>query len=893
MTWSIPAGAGGSVSAGGSATANAVGDWTVTGDLGGTAGTATLTVNHASAASVAISPSTTSITAGGSQAFTATASDTYSNTWDTTSTVTWSIEVGASGSVSAGGSATAEVVGDWTVTGDLGGLSDTATLTVNHASATSVAISPNTASIMEGETQAFTATASDAYGNTWAVTSTVTWSIPAGASGSVSADGSATADKEGDWTVTGDLGGTAGTATLTVTEDDSDDDNPLLILDHFDIEFITGPQIAGDSFRIIITATDSNGERVYLYTGGVTLSCSAGPISPASATGGFSNGYWTGSVTVTKAGSGVSITATKDAVTGKSNTFTVIPAEIVDVVISPASSSLIAGTSTTFTAIATDEYGNTWDVTSSTSWGTSSGAEGSWNDNVYTSATAGSWTITGLIDSNDYSADLTVTHAPPVSISINPNTVPITAGETEEYTATAVDIYGNTWDVTSTVNWSIETSSSGSVSTDGSATATTSGDWTITASFDGATSGTAQLQVTHADAESVHIVSTPITTDEEETMKLNAKARDKHENTWDVTPIVTWNIPAGAEGSIQSDGSVTLAIVGNWTITATLGEITSEPTTVNVRERDFTNQNQTEIQNLLTVNMMGSTSTGTVDGITGEVEDSIDFSSENGLVQLIVDEGVLAIGPDGYRITEITIDEVEEALLFPEEGTTGLGSAVDLGPSGALFNPPLVLNLGYSIEDLSLGTNENELYIAYWDGTEWIAVASTVNPETNIVTASLSHFTVYTIIMEAPTDDILGYSKPSINPVLIITLAAGLILFLLAYRKVIFVTSPRTVSTGEVSDKVTIQVLNVLGKPNSVLSDTIIEVTSDSPTARLSMSPTGLFEKSTIQITVSKGTNSTTFYFKDEVAGEPIIKASRGPRLVWQGATQQEVVKET
>jgi len=745
---------------------------------------------------------------------------------------------------------------------------------------------------MEGETQAFTATASDAYGNTWDVTSTVTWSIEVGASGSVSADGSATADKDGDWTVTGDLGGTIGTALLTVTSDDSDDD-PLLFVDHFDIEFITGPQIAGDSFKIQITAKDSNGERVFSYTGGAALSYSAGSISPASVTGGFSNGYWTGSVTVTKAGSGVSITATKDAITGKSNTFTVIPAEIVDVVISPASSSLIAGTSTTFTAIATDEYGNTWDVTSSTSWGTSSDAEGSWNDNVYTSATAGSWTITGLIDSNDYSADLTVTHAPPVSISINPNTVPITAGETEEYTATAIDIYGNTWDVTSTVNWSIETSSRGSVSTDGSATATTSGDWTITASLDGATSGTAELQVTHADAESVQIVSTTLTTDEEETKKLNAKARDRHENTWDVTSEVTWNIPADAGASVQSDGSVTLAIVGNWTITATLGEITSEATTVNVRERGFTNQNQTEIQNLLTVNMMGSTSTGTVDGITGEVEDSIDSSSENGLVQLVVDEGVLAIGPDGYRVTEITIDEVEEALLFPEEGTTGLGSAVDLGPSGALFNPPLILNLGYNIEDLSLGTNENDLYIAYWDGTEWIAVASSVNPETNIVTASLSHFTVYMIIMEEPIDDILGYSNPSINPIWIIPLAAGLLLFLLAYRKVIFVTSPRTVSIGEVSDKVTIQVLNVLGKPNDVLSETMIDVTSDSPTARFSTSASGPFDKSTIQITVSKGTNSATFYFKDEAAGEPIIKANKKSGRVWQGATQPVVVRET
>jgi hypothetical protein len=96
-------------------------------------------------------------------------------------------------------------------------------------------------------------------------------------------------------------------------------------VDHFGFNDISSPQTAGTSFSVTITALDSSGNTVTSYSGTPTLTYSAGSISPSSATGGFSGGVWTGSVTVTVAGAGVIISATDGSYTGTSNSFTVNP----------------------------------------------------------------------------------------------------------------------------------------------------------------------------------------------------------------------------------------------------------------------------------------------------------------------------------------------------------------------------------------------------------------------------------------------------------------------------------------------------------------------------------------------------------------------------------------
>jgi hypothetical protein len=108
-----------------------------------------------------------------------------------------------------------------------------------------------------------------------------------------------------------------GTTSVTATFTQS-------ILHHFDFDPISSPQTAGSAFAITITAKDQHENIVTSYTGSNTLSDSTGTISPTS-TGAFSAGVWTGSVTITKAQTGVTITTTGDSKTGTSNNFNVNP----------------------------------------------------------------------------------------------------------------------------------------------------------------------------------------------------------------------------------------------------------------------------------------------------------------------------------------------------------------------------------------------------------------------------------------------------------------------------------------------------------------------------------------------------------------------------------------
>ena len=207
-------------------------------------------------------------------------------------------------------------------------------------------------------------------------------------------------------------------------------------------------QVAGTAFSVTVTAKDANNNTVTGYVGTVAITSSdSKAILPANYVFQASDaGIHSFNVTLKTAGS-QSITATDAAsgsINGSQTGITVSHASAVaNVVISPAVSSLTAGLNMTFSATASDTYGNTWDVTPSTTWTISAGAGGSWSSNVYTSATASSWTITGTYNSAPYTTALTVNPAGLDHFVFN--TVGTqTAGFAFSITVTAKDAYGNT-----------------------------------------------------------------------------------------------------------------------------------------------------------------------------------------------------------------------------------------------------------------------------------------------------------------------------------------------------------------------------------------------------------------------------------------------------------------
>ena len=127
-------------------------------------------------------------------------------------------------------------------------------------------------------------------------------------------------------------------------------------LDHFMISSV-GTQTAGTPFSIIIMAKDASNNTLTNYVGANTLSVSTGTISPIN-TDAFSNGVWTGSVTVTGAGSGVTLFTTGSGMSGTSNSFTVNSGALNHFTISTVNDPQTAGSAFSITVTAKDTYEN-------------------------------------------------------------------------------------------------------------------------------------------------------------------------------------------------------------------------------------------------------------------------------------------------------------------------------------------------------------------------------------------------------------------------------------------------------------------------------------------------------------------------------------------------------
>jgi hypothetical protein len=130
-------------------------------------------------------------------------------------------------------------------------------------------------------------------------------------------------------------------------------------LNHFVFNTI-GTQTAGKAFSITITAKDAYGNTVKNYAGSTTLTetggGAGGTVSPSSVT--FTNGVYTGTIYVTKSGTGVTITATSGSTSSASNMFTVNPGALSTFVFNTISTQT-AGKAFSITITAKDAYGNT------------------------------------------------------------------------------------------------------------------------------------------------------------------------------------------------------------------------------------------------------------------------------------------------------------------------------------------------------------------------------------------------------------------------------------------------------------------------------------------------------------------------------------------------------
>lgn len=134
---------------------------------------------------------------------------------------------------------------------------------------------------------------------------------------------------------------------------------------------------------------------------------------------------------------------------------------------------------------------------------------------------------------------------------------------------------------------------------------------------------------------------------------------------------------------------------------------------------------------------------------TGEIQESIEISSTllSGKVTVNINAGTKALDIDGNPLTSLTSDANLTPPPAPEGSTIYM--ACNFGPDGATFDPPIVLTFEYTPADIPENTDEENLVIAFYDSSigEWVLLDSEVDTINHTITASVSHFTTFAILV--------------------------------------------------------------------------------------------------------------------------------------------------
>ncbi len=417
--------------------------------------------------SISLDPLTSTIAPGGTQRFTTTGTYSDGATKPITSGVAWNSSNPNIATVANGGMVTgvATTTSMALITATVGGISGTASVIVTSATLQSVTVAPTSSSVAPGTSQQFAASAHYSDGISIQLANGVAWTSSNSAVATVDATGLAQGLTAGSATITASYTGSAGTASLTVTQ---------AALQSLAISPASPSIPAGATQQFTATGRYSDGTTGKV-TSGIVWRSSNTAVATVDGTG-LATALAAGTTTLTATATG-----------GITNTalLTVSRATLTYISISPASPPAMGiGLSQKFTATAYYSD-NTGIVLTAAAWESSNAAVVSVDGTgLARSVSPGTATITATDPASGLSSapvSITVTTATLQSITVSPASATIAVGATKQLTAT-----GNYSDGTKpTLTGVVWSSSSNGVATvdiaSGLATGVSEGSVTVTA----------------------------------------------------------------------------------------------------------------------------------------------------------------------------------------------------------------------------------------------------------------------------------------------------------------------------------------------------------------------------------------------------------------------------
>jgi uncharacterized protein YjdB len=441
-------------------TASSVGTATITATSEGVSANATVMVSPVPVGSVAIVPSSATVTVGQTAALAPTVKDANGLTV-TDRVVAWSSSDDRIATVSTAGVVRGIAPGSAVISATSEGVTGTAAVTVVSVAVGSVTVLPTSANVQRGATTILTATVKDVTGAV-ATDRQVTWSTSNASVASVSATGVVTGNATGTATIAASSGGKSGSAAITVV--------PVPV-GSVAVDPTTAALRVGETLTITPTVRDANGTVVTDRV--VTWSSSSAAVATVSSTTGVVTAKSAGTATISATSEGRSATTSVTVTQVPVATITLQPTTLT---IAPGQTAAL--TATTKTADGTVVTGRTITYASD-----NSGVARVSTTGVVTGAAFGTAVITAT--SEGQSATTAVTVQPAVSfVLVSPSLVLVRKTGTVQLSAAAYDgnsnrIFGRA------VTWSSDDPSVATVDANGLVTTKKVGTVLITATIDG------------------------------------------------------------------------------------------------------------------------------------------------------------------------------------------------------------------------------------------------------------------------------------------------------------------------------------------------------------------------------------------------------------------------
>ena len=145
------------------------------------------------------------------------------------------------------------------------------------------------------------------------------------------------------------------------------------------------------------------------------------------------------------------------------------------------------------------------------------------------------------------------------------------------------------------------------------------------------------------------------------------------------------------------------------------------------------------------IDLLGTKSEFSLDS-QGRLKTEVKLSSADGRVSLSLNEDAILLGKDEVPLQSISVSIDSNPPPPPKEAII-VGSVYDFRPEGANFNPFIMLTFGYSPEELPEGVREGDVYIGYYQDTEWEMLRyKNIDTGDHRVTTMIDRFGKYAVL---------------------------------------------------------------------------------------------------------------------------------------------------